>query len=99
MEFDAKYKNRGLAVIGVSMDEDGWKTVKPFLALQKDPETGGHTAMKYPVVIGSASLAKQYNLTSMPMTLLIDRDGRIAVSHSGMVDKDEWEGKIQSLLN
>jgi len=98
MEFDAKYKDRGLAVIGVSMDEDGWKTVKPFLALEKDPETGGHTAMKYPVVIGSDSLAKQYHLTSMPMTLLIDREGRIAVSHSGMVDKDDWESKIRSLL-
>ena len=98
MEFDAKYKDRGLAVIGVSMDEDGWKTVRPFLALDKDPETGGHTAMKYPVVLGSDSLAKRYNLTSMPMTLLIDREGRIAVSHSGLVDKDDWESKIQSLL-
>ena len=98
MEFDAKYRNRGLAVIGVSMDEDGWKSVKPFLALDKDPETGGHTAMKYPVVIGSDSLAKQYNLTSMPMTLLIDRGGRIAVSHTGLVEKDDWENKIQSLL-
>lgn len=98
MEFDAKYKDRGLSVIGVSMDEDGWKTVKPFLALDKDPETGGHTAMKYPVVIGSESLAKQYDLTSMPMTLLIDRRGRIAVSHTGIVDKDDWESKIRSLL-
>ena len=98
MEFDAKYKDHGLAVIGVSMDEDGWKTVRPFLAQEKDPETGGHTAMKYPVVIGSESLAKQYNLTSMPMTLLIDRDGRIAVSHSGMVEKADWESKIRSLL-
>ncbi len=98
MEFDAKYKDRGLAVIGVSMDEDGWKTVKPFLALDKDPETGGHTAMKYPVVIGSESLAKQYNLTSMPMTLLIDREGRIAVSQTGMVVKDDWESKIRFLL-
>ena len=98
MEFDAKYKNRGLAVIGVSMDEDGWKTVRPFLALDKDPETGGRTSMKYPVVIGSDRLAKQYHLTSMPMTLLIDRHGRIAVSHAGMVGKDDWESKIQSLL-
>jgi peroxiredoxin len=98
MEFDAKYKDRGLAVLGVSMDEDGWKTVKPFLALDKDPETGGHTAMKYPVVIGSDKLAKQYNLTGMPMTLLIDREGRIAVSHTGMVEKDDWESKIRSLL-
>jgi peroxiredoxin len=98
MEFDAKYKDRGLAVIGVSMDEDGWKSVRPFMALEKDPETGGHTAMKYPVVIGSDSLGKRYHLTSMPMTLLIDREGRIAVSHSGMVDKDDWESKLRSLL-
>jgi peroxiredoxin len=98
MEFEAKYKDRGLAVIGVSMDDDGWKTVKPFLALDKDPETGGHTTMKYPVVIGSDRLAKQYSLTSMPMTLLIDREGRIAVSHTGMVVKADWESKIQSLL-
>lgn len=98
MEFDAKYKDRGLAVIGVSMDEDGWKSVRPFLALDKDPETAGHTAMKYQVVIGSDSLAKQYSLTSMPMTLLIDREGRIAVSHTGMVLKDDWESKIRALL-
>jgi len=98
MEFDTKYKDQGLAVIGVSMDEDGWKSVRPFMALKKDPETGGNTAMQYPVVIGSESLGKQYHVTSMPMTLLIDREGRIAVSHSGMVDKDAWESDIRSLL-
>ena len=32
------------------------------------------------------------------MTLLIDRGGCIAVSHTGLVDKDDWENKIQSLL-
>ena len=53
MEFDQKYKQQGLAVIGVSMDEDGWTAVKPFLARKTDPETGGNMAMKYPVVIGN----------------------------------------------
>ena len=37
MEFDSKYKDRGLAVIGVSMDEDGWKSVRPFMALETGP--------------------------------------------------------------
>jgi len=32
------------------------------------------------------------------MTLLIDREGRIAVSHTGMVDKDDLESKVRSLL-
>ena len=89
VEFDQKYRDKGLAVIGVSMDEEGMKVVKPFLA-QKN--------IQYPVVIGNDELAKLYNLTSMPMTLLIDRDGKIAVSHTGIVDKGSFESDIQSLL-
>ncbi|HUZ97701.1 MAG TPA: redoxin domain-containing protein [Edaphobacter sp.] len=98
IEFDKKYRQHGLAVIGVSMDEDGWKTVKPFLAKKIDDETGGMIAMQYPIVIGSDSLAKRFGLTSMPMTLLIDKQGRIAVSHTGVVDKADFEHHIQMLL-
>ena len=87
MEFDQKYRSRGLAVVGVSMDDDGWKSVRPFLAKGIDTETGGNIAMRYPVVIGNQDLARQYHLTQMPMTLLIDRTGRIALSHTGVVDK------------
>jgi peroxiredoxin len=90
MEFQNKYRDRGLIVIGVSMDEDGWKSVQPFLAEHK---------LNYPVVLGSQDVAKRYGgVTSMPMTLLIDRDGRIADSEVGMVDKAAFEGEIQALL-
>ncbi len=33
------------------------------------------------------------------MTILIDRQGRIAVSHIGIVDKAAFEADIQQLLN
>src|SRR5690242_3085639 len=89
VEFDKKYRDRGLAVIGVSMDDEGMKVVKPFLA-QKNIE--------YTVVIGNEALAKKYNLDSMPLTLLIDRNGRIAVSHAGVVNKDDFESYIKTLL-
>lgn len=72
--------------------------VRPFLARKKDHETGGNKCMQYPVVLGSDGLAKQYNITSMPMTLLIDQEGRIAVAHTGMVDKANFESHIQELL-
>lgn len=98
IEFDKKYRQQGLAIIGVSMDEDGWKAVKPFLAKKIDDETGGMIAMQYPIVIGSDSMAKRFGLTSMPMTLLIDKQGRIAVSHTGVVDKADFEHHIQMLL-
>jgi len=89
VEFENKYKNSGLAVIGVSMDEDGWKSVKPFLERAK---------MNYPVVIGNENLGKLYGVDAMPMTLLIDRDGKIAASHVGLVDKDKFESEIRLLL-
>jgi peroxiredoxin len=89
VEFEDKYKNSGLAVIGVSMDEDGWKAVKPFLA---------KTKLNYPVVIGNEELGKLYGLDAMPMTLLIDRAGKIASSHVGVIDKAGFESEIRLLL-
>ena len=88
-EFQNKYKTRGLAVIGVSMDEDGWKSVKPFLE---------KTKLNYPIVIGNQELANSMALEAMPMTLLIDQIGKIAASHVGLVDKDKFESEIQQLL-
>ena len=89
MEFESRFKDSGLAVIGVSMDDDGWKSVKPYLQLKK---------MNYPVVIGNEDLAKQYGLASMPRTALIDRGGKIAALHTGVVDKAACESEIRQLL-
>lgn len=89
MEFESKYKQRGLAVIGVSMDADGWKSVKPFMAEKK---------MNYDVVIGSDGLGQKFGLNNMPLTLLIDRSGKIADSHAGVVDKAAWETELRELL-
>ena len=71
------------------MDADGWKSVKPFLAEHK---------LNYPVVIGDDGLGEQFGLVNMPLTLLIDRNGNVAESHAGVVDKDTFEAKIRNLL-
>jgi hypothetical protein len=34
----------------------------------------------------------------MPLTLLIDRKGRVAISHTGIVDRTKFEHAIQELL-
>jgi cytochrome c biogenesis protein CcmG/thiol:disulfide interchange protein DsbE len=89
MEFQNKYKDSGLVVIGVSMDEDGWKSVRPFVEEKK---------MNYPVVIGNDDLAKRYGVDNMPMTLLIDRKGKLAASYIGLVDKGIFEKELIRLL-
>ena len=35
---------------------------------------------------------------SLPVTLLIDRKGRIAATHSGVVDKHKFEADLVQLL-
>src|SRR5712692_1747520 len=89
MQFQKKYQERGLSVVGVSVDDDGWKSVKPFIEAKQ---------VNYPVVIGNWDLAGRFGGTSLPVTLLIDRNGKIADSHVGMVDKDAFDKEIQVLL-
>ncbi len=89
MEFQKKYKESGLSVVGVSVDEDGWKSVKPFLEAKQ---------VNYPVVIGDWDLAGRFGITALPVTLLIDRNGKVADLHVGMVDKDAFDREIQILL-
>jgi len=90
MEFQDKYNKTGLTVVGASLDDDGWKSVKPFLSEHK---------INYRIVIGTLESAKQFGADKgMPVSVLIDRDGRIADLHPGMVDKAAFEHEIQILL-
>jgi len=88
-DFERKYRGKGLAVVGVSLDEDGWKVVKPFLATARIP---------YRIVLGNDGTAKQYGIQAMPDTFLIDRQGRIAATYVGVVDRENIEGNIRGLL-
>lgn len=89
IEFQKEYASRGLVVVGISMDDDGWKSVKPWIEEKK---------VNYPIVIGDEALGNQYGLVGMPVTALVNREGRIADMHQGIVDKTATEQKIRDLL-
>ena len=91
VEFQQKYKDRGFAVLGVSMDEEGWEVIKPYL--EKNP-------INYRILLGTDMVAEQYGgVDSLPTTFLIDTEGRIASTHVGLVSKSEYEKGIQELLD
>ena len=74
----------------MSLDEDGWKVLRPFLA-------DGH--VPYTVVLGNDATAKQYGIENMPDTFLIDRKGKLAAAYrAGLVDRDDIEANIKALL-
>ena len=89
MEFQQKYGDRGLQVIGVSMD-DSPEPVPPFYQ---------QFHMNYPVVMGNAKMGESYGgLLGLPITFLLDRDGRITAKHIGATDAAVFEKEIQRLL-
>ncbi len=91
IEFQGKYRGLGLTSVGVAMDEEGWDKVTPYLA---------EHPISYPVVIGNLDLMQNsFGLApSLPVTLLIDRDGKVAESHVGTVDRQAFERDIRQLL-
>ncbi len=90
IEFEQNYKDKGFAVLGVAMDDEGWEAVKPYLTARK---------VNYRVVIGNDGIAQQYGgVDSLPTTFVIDRDGRIAASHIGLASRRDYEGEIKQLL-
>lgn len=88
-EFQRKYADKDFAVVGVSLDDDGWKVVTPFVKTASIP---------YEILLGNEQTAKDYGILNMPDTFLIDREGRIAAGYTGVVDKDNVEKNILSLL-
>jgi cytochrome c biogenesis protein CcmG/thiol:disulfide interchange protein DsbE len=89
IEFENRYRRQGLVSIGVAMDEEGWQAVTPYLKTHP---------INYRIVLADAIVSQNYRITSLPLTLLIDRKGNIAESFAGVVDKSAWQARIRELL-
>ena len=91
MEFEQSLKSKGFAVLGVSMDEDGWDVVKPYIQKRR---------MNYRILLGDDHTAQLYGgLDALPTTFLLDRHGRVAAEHIGLSsDKDGFLNEITELL-
>ena len=90
VEFEQKYKDQGFAVLGLSMDDDGWKSVRPYIASHK---------INYRVMIASEVVSQQFgDIDALPTSFVLDRQGRIATNHVGLVDKRDYQNEILKLL-
>lgn len=89
VEWQKQYGQRGFQVIGISMD-DGPQPVRAFYR---------EFRIDYPVALGNVKVAEDYGgILGLPVNLLIDREGRIAVKYAGTTDLPGMEKQIQSLL-
>lgn len=90
IDFEKQYKDQGFSVIGVAMDDEGWQAVRPYIEDRK---------VNYRVLLGDDLTAQQYGgVDSLPTTYIIDREGRIAAIHVGLVSRSDYQNEITELL-
>jgi len=89
VELQRKYRDQGLQIIGVSMD-DSPEPVREFYQ---------RFQMNYPVVMGDAEIGERYGgVLGLPIAFVIGRDGRISVKHIGATDASVLEQDVKALL-
>lgn len=85
-----KYKDKDLVVLAIDIGED-YDTVKSFV------QENNYT---FKVLLDSdQAVATQYNITSIPVSLFIDKQGNIVSKKIGAMTMEDMEVSVQELLN
>jgi peroxiredoxin len=90
VELYDKFRDRGLEVVGVSLDMEGAAVLVPFVK---------HYKITYPVVIGTRKMVMDYGgINGVPTSFIIDRDGIIADHFIGLRPAHVLEASVEKLL-
>lgn len=82
-----KFRERGLAVVAISIDADGASVVRPFVAKHQ---------LTFPVGLDpKLAVSGSYAVWALPVTVIIDRDGRQVLLANG---PREWDGSASASL-
>ena len=90
VEFDKKYREDGLQIVGVSLDEDGVEPVKKFMEKYN---------IEYKIVMGNEETAESFGgVIGLPTSFIVDQEGQFYSMHRGLVSKDVYVEEIEGLL-
>lgn len=84
-----QYKDKDLVVLAVDLGED-MNTVKDFIQQNK---------YNFMVLLDSdQSVAVQYNITAIPVSYFIDKDGNIVAKRVGALSEEEMLSYVEQLI-
>ena len=86
-----KYRASGFVLMGVNVDDDARNAV----------DLAAKLGVKFPVLLDTdKKVSKQYELITMPSTVLIDRDGKVRYVHRGYQNglEETYEKQVRELL-
>jgi peroxiredoxin len=85
-----EFRDRGLRVIGVSVDTDGWTAIERF----RDGQP-----IDYVVTLADDDVRSAFaGVSELPMTLIVDREGRIVIKQIGVLSEGTQDDRISALL-
>lgn len=82
----------GAKVVGIALDEDGAKSVKPFVERH-----GLHQTANYTVLLGDQQIFDRFNGMNIPYTLLLDRQQRVVKVYRGPTTREVLEQDVKEL--
>lgn len=85
----AQYRSKGLVVAGVSMDDGGLEAVRQFVHDFRVP---------YSVLLPNQDSPLLSEISSLPTTIFIDRQGRVAKTYYGAMPEKLFRAEADRLL-
>jgi peroxiredoxin len=91
VEMNRKYGKQGLQILGQSLDEDGERAIKSFVAEQH---------INYPVALAPEKVQTDYGIISVPVMFVVDKKGKVAEVYRGFSDEigRSMENLVRKLL-
>ncbi len=83
------YGQKGLVVLGVSVDEGGWDDVKAV---------GKQLGISYRILKGDEDVQTKYLIRAIPTVYLVNKEGRITSLFMGAEDERTIEEEVRKLL-
>ena len=85
-----EHARRGLQIIGITYPPERRDRVRRFARSLK---------VNYPIVLGTRQIKAQFSSDeTLPLTVVIDRDGKVSEIISGILLREEFDEKIKPLL-
>ncbi|MGH0035552.1 MAG: TlpA family protein disulfide reductase [Myxococcota bacterium] len=83
--YQAHLASGQVEVLGVSVDTEGPEVVEAWIE-----EKG----VEYPILLGSAQLAREFGAVGFPTLAVVDPEGNIASRHVGLIERDDLEEEL-----
>lgn len=90
VKWQEQFRSKGLQVIGITYPPTQLREVRRFTRA---------TGVNYPILLGTTKTKALFDSSdTMPLTIIIDRDGRVRDRIEGILLREEFEQKIKPLL-